>query len=60
MAKYRTTQMGYWNDPYIERLSKDGKEEVKEEVIESHLSCLFESGSESGFDGGAPCSRDVD
>lgn len=25
MAKYRTTQMGYWNDPYIERLSKDGK-----------------------------------
>ncbi|MEG1543936.1 MAG: hypothetical protein RR382_05350 [Tannerellaceae bacterium] len=25
MAKYRTTQMGYWNDPYIEELSKDGK-----------------------------------
>ena len=25
MAKYRTMQMNYWNDPYIERLSMAGK-----------------------------------
>ena len=34
----------------------DGNEDVSEEVIESHLSCLFESGSESGLDGGVTCS----
>ena len=38
----------------------DGKEDVSEDVIESHLSCLDESGSDAGLDEGASCSGGVD
>ena len=38
----------------------DGNEEVSEEVIESHLSCFDDSGSDAGCDGDFSCEGGVD
>lgn len=40
MAKFRTIQVGFWDDPYVERLSKDGKLLYTYLITSSHTNSL--------------------